>query len=165
MCSLNQAKLLETLIFIIIIRQSAGKLIYFCYIAPPVFWLVSSETTHLTSLKNIDDYIVQFLLWDRTGTIIYLCLINLGIILLSSIHVSGIKNKMGLCNFSTTRGAVQHTQNGNFNDNMVNKNDEFLHWFSGFTDAEGNFLITIDRSYVKLRFKISLHISSFFFFN
>jgi hypothetical protein len=30
---------------------------------------------------------------------------------------------------------VQHTQNGNFNDNMVNKNDEFLHWFSGFTDA------------------------------
>jgi hypothetical protein len=56
---------------------------------------------------------------------------------------------------------VQHTQNGNFNDNMVNKNDEFLHWFSGFTDAEGNFLITIDRSYVKLRFKISLHISSF----
>jgi hypothetical protein len=27
----------------------------------------------------------------------------------------------------TTRGAVQHTQNGNFNDNMVNKNDEFLH--------------------------------------
>lgn len=76
-----------------------------------------------------------------------------------SIHVSGIKNKMGFCNFSTMRGAVQHTQNGNFNDNMVNKkNDEFLHWFSGFTDAEGNFLITIDRSYVKLRFKISLHI-------
>jgi hypothetical protein len=56
---------------------------------------------------------------------------------------------------------VQHAsqENGNFNDNMVNKNDdEFLHWFSGFTDAEGNFLITIDRSYVKLRFKISLHI-------
>lgn len=82
---------------------------------------------------------------------------------MSSIHVSGIKNKMGLCNFSTTRGAVQHTQNGNFNDNMVNKNDEFLRrklWFSGFTDAEGNFLITIDRSYVKLRFKINLHISS-----
>ena len=77
---------------------------------------------------------------------------------MSSIHVSGIKNKMGLCNFSTTRGAVQHTQNGNFNDNMGNKNDEFLHWFSGFTDAEGNFLITIDRNYVKLRFKISLHI-------
>jgi len=36
---------------------------------------------------------------------------------------------MGLCNFSTTRGAVQHAsqQNGNFNDNMGNKNDEFLH--------------------------------------
>jgi hypothetical protein len=156
MCSLNQAKLLGTLIFLIIIRQSAGKLIYFWYIWPPVFWLVSSETTRLTSLKKIDDDIVQFLLWDRTGRIIYLCLIYLGIILLSSIHVSGIKNKMGLCNFSTTRGGMQ--QNGNFKDNMVNKNDKFLHWFSGFTDGEGNFLITIDRSYVKLRFKISLHI-------
>lgn len=35
---------------------------------------------------------------------------------------------------------------------------DFLHWFSGFTDAEGNFLITLDRAYVKFRFKISLHI-------
>jgi hypothetical protein len=36
--------------------------------------------------------------------------------------------------------------------------DNFLFWFSGFTDAEGNFLITLDRSFVKFRFKISLHI-------
>ena len=35
---------------------------------------------------------------------------------------------------------------------------EFLQWFSGFTDAEGNFLITLDRYYVRFRFKISLHI-------
>lgn len=84
---------------------------------------------------------------------IYLCL--LGIILLSFIYVSGIKNKMGFCNFSSE--AVQRTQNENFN-NKVNINDEFLHWFSGFTDAEGNFLIIIDRNYIKLRFKISLHI-------
>ena len=76
-----------------------------------------------------------------------------------SIHVSGIKNKMGLCYFSLMREGVQQpTQNEKILDNMVNKNDEFLHWFSGFTDAEGNFLITIDRNYVKLRFKISLHI-------
>jgi hypothetical protein len=33
-----------------------------------------------------------------------------------------------------------------------------LFWFSGFTDAEGNFLITLDRDFVKFRFKISLHI-------
>lgn len=133
MCSLNQAKLLETLRFLIILRQSAGKLIYFCI---PEFWLVSSETTRLTSLKKIDDDIVQFLPWGRTGTIIYLCLTNLGIILLSFIHVSGIKNKMRLCNFSS--GAVQHTQNGKFNDNIVNINDEFLYWFSGFTDFTYN---------------------------
>lgn len=36
--------------------------------------------------------------------------------------------------------------------------EEFLFWFSGFTDAEGNFLITIDRKYAKTRFKINLHI-------
>ena len=28
-------------------------------------------------------------------------------------------------------------------------NPDFLYWFSGFTDAEGNFLITLDRNYVK----------------
>jgi len=40
----------------------------------------------------------------------------------------------------------------------VREKDDFLFWFSGFTDAEGNFLITLDRSFVKFRFKISLHI-------
>lgn len=43
-----------------------------------------------------------------------------------------------------------------FNLNTISK--DFLHWFSGFTDAEGNFLISIDRNYVRFRFKISLHI-------
>lgn len=37
-------------------------------------------------------------------------------------------------------------------------NKDFLYWFSGFTDAEGNFLVSIDRKYIKLRFKINLHI-------
>ena len=77
---------------------------------------------------------------------IYLCLINLGIILLSFIFVSGIKNKTGFCNYSSE--TIQRSQDENLN--KVNINDEFLHWFSGFTDAEGNFLITIDRNYVKL---------------
>jgi hypothetical protein len=35
---------------------------------------------------------------------------------------------------------------------------DFLNWFSGFSDAEANFLITLDRGYVKFRFKIVLHI-------
>lgn len=89
--------------------------------------------------------------------IIYLCLIDVGITLLSFIFVSGIKNKKGLRRFSNT--TVRDTQNESFNNNnSANKNNEFLHWFSGFADGEGNFLISIDRSYVKLRFKICLHI-------
>ena len=36
--------------------------------------------------------------------------------------------------------------------------DDFFFWFSGFTDAEGNFLITLDRDFVKFRFQILLHI-------
>ena len=40
----------------------------------------------------------------------------------------------------------------------LNVSSEFLHWFSGFTDGEGNFLISLDRGFVRFRFKISLHI-------
>ena len=36
---------------------------------------------------------------------------------------------------------------------------EFLQWFSGFSDAESNFQISInDRNYVVFRFRIQLHI-------
>jgi LAGLIDADG endonuclease len=38
------------------------------------------------------------------------------------------------------------------------KKEDFFFWFSGFTDGEGNFLITMDRGFVKFRFKISLHV-------
>ena len=64
---------------------------------------------------------------------------------------------MGFCgvNFSSIASNM-YTQDENLH--KININDEFLYWFSGFTDAEGNFLITIDRNYVKLRYKISLHI-------
>jgi len=43
-------------------------------------------------------------------------------------------------------------------DFLEGVSNDFLHWYSGFTDAEGNFLITLDRQYVKFRFKISTHI-------
>jgi hypothetical protein len=67
--------------------------------------------------------------------------------LLFFIYVSGYKNKKGFVYFSIVNKV-------NIKDNYDN---DFLYWFSGFTDAEGNFLIILDRQYVKFRFKISLH--------
>ena len=71
-------------------------------------------------------------------------------------YVSGHKNKMGFCHLSTN---CNKNSNVRTEDNLLkNVSREFLYWFSGFTDAEGNFLISIDRQYVRFRFKISLHI-------
>jgi len=62
---------------------------------------------------------------------------------------------MGFCHLSTN---CNKNSNVRTEDNLLkNVSSEFLYWFSGFTDAEGNFLISIDRQYVKFRFKISLH--------
>lgn len=63
---------------------------------------------------------------------------------------------MGFCNYSTN---CNKNSNVRTEDNLLkNVSSEFLYWFSGFTDAEGNFLISIDRQFVRFRFKISLHI-------
>jgi hypothetical protein len=63
---------------------------------------------------------------------------------------------MGFCHLSTN---CNKNSNVRTEDNLLkNVSCEFLYWFSGFTDAEGNFLISIDRQYVRFRFKISLHI-------
>jgi hypothetical protein len=63
---------------------------------------------------------------------------------------------MGFCHLSTN---CNKNSNVRTEDNLLkNVSSEFLYWFSGFTDAEGNFLISIDRQYVRFRFKISLHI-------
>lgn len=63
---------------------------------------------------------------------------------------------MGFCHLSTN---CNKNSNVPTEDNVLkNVSSEFLYWFSGFTDAEGNFLISIDRQYVRFRFKISLHI-------
>jgi len=82
--------------------------------------------------------------------------------------VSGIKNKMGvrvLHFYSNSSYPKELTLNNTKSDKSVTKNfilsnisEDFLFWFSGFTDGEGNFLITLDRDYVKFRFKITLHI-------
>lgn len=45
-------------------------------------------------------------------------------------------------------------------NNLDKQYYSFLKWFVGFTDGEGNFLISIDRGYVRFRFKISMHIDN-----
>lgn len=100
-----------------------------------------------------------------------------GIILLLSIGVLGSKNKMGFLKFSAIYN--QNLDKSKLNNfvwsdvsdhsnkgkdpvpcivSQAGEKDDFFFWFSGFTDAEGNFLITLDRDFVKFRFKISLHI-------
>lgn len=41
--------------------------------------------------------------------------------------------------------------------NYNNIDKSFLEWFSGFTDAEGNFSIFEDNKYIRFRFKLVLH--------
>ena len=69
--------------------------------------------------------------------------------------VSGIKNKMGILHFYSNSSYPKELT---LNTILSNVSEDFLFWFSGFTDAEGNFLITLDRDFVKFRFKISLHV-------
>lgn len=73
---------------------------------------------------------------------------------------------MGFSKFSTLTSRSdlnKSNRSKEFNLNTVSK--DFLSWFSGFTDAEGNFLISVDRNYVRFRFKISLHIDDVETFN
>jgi len=36
--------------------------------------------------------------------------------------------------------------------------DQFARWFSGFVDGEGSFQVFLDRSYLRVMFRIRLHI-------
>ena len=66
---------------------------------------------------------------------------------------------MGFFQFSTQSLCSNKNSEVSTTGNLLEGvNLDFLHWFSGFTDGEGNFLITLDRQYIKFRFKISLHI-------
>lgn len=54
---------------------------------------------------------------------------------------------------------INNKLNINTNNNLDRLDPEFLEWFSGFTDAEGNFSIYIkDKKYYAFRFKIQLHV-------
>lgn len=59
---------------------------------------------------------------------------------------------------SSTEKCNENSQVSTEEDLWNGVSREFLYWFSGFSDAEGNFLISIDRNYVRFRFKIYLHI-------
>ena len=136
MCSLNQVNCWKLLNNKTISRKVKNK---------------SSEAIHLTFI-NLNDNIVQSSSRVDVNTkIIYLCLCT-DITLFSFIQVSGIKNKMRFNSFSAPK-ATKTSETVN----LKNLDSEFLHWFSGFADAESNFLITLDRSYIKLRFRINLH--------
>ena len=72
--------------------------------------------------------------------------------LLLFICVSGNKNKMGFYHFSAIYNKKSEISNPD-KLRLAGVSDDFLFWFSGFTDAEGNFLIILDRDFVKFRFK------------
>ena len=79
--------------------------------------------------------------------------------------------KMGFYKFSTTllssesvRSLLKSKIVDKLKENKPNYSDKeyysFLKWFVGFTDAEGNFLISLDRGYIRFRFKICMHIDN-----
>ena len=62
-------------------------------------------------------------------------------------NLTATRLTIGIRNFSTK-----------LSENKLNVSEEFLYWLSGFTDGEGNFSITLDRTYIRFRFKVNLHI-------
>lgn len=79
------------------------------------------------------------------------------------ILILGYKNERESCNYSisTKFHYVPLIGKRNFSTQLKKKdklNKEFYFWFSGFTDGEGCFSITLDRTYIRYRFKINLHI-------
>lgn len=67
-------------------------------------------------------------------------------------------------NYKSTDLNFYNKSSNNLNENNPNNSDDefksFLKWFVGFTDAEGNFLISLDRGFIRFRFKISMHIDT-----
>lgn len=97
--------------------------------------------------------------------IISLVAVNLILI----ITAFSIRFKTGFYKFFTTYSKHNSTDlysksSNNLNENKPNNSDNefepFLKWFVGFTDAEGNFLISLDRGFIRFRFKISMHIDT-----
>ena len=98
-----------------------------------------------------DDDIVQPPSRDGGLRVNYLYLL-IGICSLLFISVSDAytpythSNKMGFSNLSAIYNKKSNTSNPD-TLRLTGVSDDFLFWFSGFTDAEGNFLITLIRSF------------------
>lgn len=91
----------------------------------------------------------------------------------SSVTTATIRLTFGIRNFSTKPNIIACAENKlnvspsvqNQGQSLVSgpgsvqaRDEEFLFWFAGFTDGEGNFSIILDGSYIRFRFKINLHI-------
>jgi len=55
-------------------------------------------------------------------------------------------NPLKIKEATTQSKSSLHKKNFDF---ICKENSSFLLWFSGFTDAEGNFLISLDRGYIR----------------
>lgn len=75
----------------------------------------------------------------------------------------GTKNKMESNSFSTICKSFSNKVKTPLGSESIDK--EFLFWLSGFTDGEGSFSITLDRAYIRFRFKINLHIDDLLVLN
>lgn len=68
---------------------------------------------------------------------------------------------MGFNRFSTLSPLklkeVKSNSSGKFD---FKEHSSFLSWLAGFTDAEGNFMIILDRGHIRFRFKITMHIDN-----
>lgn len=62
--------------------------------------------------------------------------------------------------FTTFSLKIANESSNVLKEKHSNEFKSFLKWFVGFTDAEGNFFISLDRGYIKFRFKISMHIDN-----
>lgn len=93
------------------------------------------------------------------------------IILIILIRVFKMNFKTGFYKFYTTFSNYKpeifkfdskssNSLNENKPDNSDKELNYFLKWFVGFTDGEGNFLISLDRGFIRFRFKISMHIDN-----
>jgi hypothetical protein len=68
---------------------------------------------------------------------------------------------MGIYRFSTVSPLLfKKAKTNSANKIDFKEQSSFLNWLTGFTDAEGNFLISLDRGYIRFRFKILMHIDN-----
>lgn len=72
--------------------------------------------------------------------------------------------KMGIYKFFSLNSIK--FKDANINSSLQNQKKifdcetSFLNWFSGLTDAEGNFLISLELDFIRFRFKILMHIDN-----